>query len=251
MTDFSYQLYSSRNFPPLTDTLRMVAALGYSQVEGYSGLFADPAAVQELRTAMTANALTMPTAHFGLDLVADSPDRALDIARTLGISTIFVPAVPQERRSNDAAGWVALGQDLATAAAPFWEAGLQFGWHNHAYEFADLGGNDLPLDLILQGDARLALELDLAWVQVGGQDPLHWIAKYADRITAAHIKDIAPKGEALDEDGWADVGHGVMDWPVLMAALRRTGCSHFVMEHDNPNDHQRFARRSIATVQKL
>ena len=34
MTDFSYQLYSSRNFPPLADTLRMVAEVGYTQVEG-------------------------------------------------------------------------------------------------------------------------------------------------------------------------------------------------------------------------
>ena len=31
MTDFSYQLYSSRNFPPLADTLKMLARLGYSR----------------------------------------------------------------------------------------------------------------------------------------------------------------------------------------------------------------------------
>ncbi len=74
--------------------------------------------------------------------------------------------------------------------------GLTFGWHNHDFEFADLGGEEKPLDLILQGSDDLALELDVAWVQVGGEDPITWIEKYADRIVATHIKDIAPKGEA-------------------------------------------------------
>ena len=41
MTAFSYQLYSSRNFPPLSRTLSMLADLGYEQVEGYGGLFDD------------------------------------------------------------------------------------------------------------------------------------------------------------------------------------------------------------------
>ncbi len=65
------------------------------------------------------------------------------------------------------------------------------------------------------------------------------------------MKDIARKGEGLDEDGWADVGHGVMDWARLMAALRQTRALTFVMEHDNPNDLKRFATRSFASVSKL
>jgi len=35
---FSYQLYSSRNAPPLIETLRMLKAAGYSEVEGYGGV---------------------------------------------------------------------------------------------------------------------------------------------------------------------------------------------------------------------
>ena len=41
MTDFSFQLYSARNFPPLADTLRMLKAAGYTAVEGYGALYAD------------------------------------------------------------------------------------------------------------------------------------------------------------------------------------------------------------------
>ena len=64
-------------------------------------------------------------------------------------------------------------------------------------------------------------------------------------MTAVHVKDIAPDGQNVDEDGWADVGHGTVNWAGLMVALRGTKCSNFVMEHDNPSDHARFATRSI------
>ena len=38
-------------------------------------------------------------------------------------------------------------------------------------------------------------------------------------ITSVHVKDIA-RGRELDEDGWADVGHGTVDWKGLIAALQ-------------------------------
>ena len=91
----------------------------------------------------------------------------------------------------------------------------------------------------------------MAWVQVGGQDPLKWISKYGNRIVAAHIKDIAPKGECADEDGWADVGTGIMNWPEIMTDLRAARTKYYVMEHDNPNDAQRFAERSIKAAKSL
>jgi sugar phosphate isomerase/epimerase len=251
MTEFSYQLYSSRNFPPLSETLKMLGSLGYTQVEGYGGLFADLDAVGELKADLAGNGLSMPTGHFGLDMVQNQPDRVLDIAGALGIEAVFVPAVPAEERTKDAAGWRALGEQLAAAAEPYRKAGLIFGWHNHAFEFVETETGEMPLDLIMVGDPKLALEFDVAWAVKGGQDPIAWIEKYSKRLAAAHIKDIAPEGECADEDGWADVGHGVMDWTGIMAALRDTTARWFVMEHDNPNDHARFARRSIETARTL
>ncbi len=251
MTDFSYQLYSSRNFGPLPKTLRMLGELGYSQVEGYGELFADPKRVDTLRANLEDTGLVMPTGHFGLEMVRDRPRDVLEIGRAFGMKAIFVPAIGPEERRKDANGWAAFGRDLAEIGKPYRDAGLTFGWHNHDFEFADLGGADKPLDLILQGADDLALELDVAWVQVGGEDPMQWIEKYADRIIAAHIKDIAAKGEAEDEDGWADVGHGIMDWAAIMGALEQTGAQFFVIEHDNPKDDRRFARRSIEAAREF
>ena len=251
MTDFSYQLYSSRKFPPLSDTLKMVGAAGYAQVEGYDGLFASLSELDALKRDLADNNLHMATGHFGLDMVRAERQRVLAICQALEIQTVFVPLVDPDQRRQDAAGWVALGQTLAEAGKPYWDAGLNFGWHNHDFEFADIGSDEKPLDLILQGSSDLVWEIDVAWVQIAGQDPLAWINKYHNRIVAAHIKDIAPKGECTDEDGWADFGHGIMDWPAIMGARRAADTKYYVIEHDNPNDAQRFAERSIKAAKSL
>ena len=36
-----------------------------------------------------------------------------------------------------------------------------------------------------------------------------------------------------------------------MTALKSTGCKYYVMEHDNPKDAERFARRSIEAAEQL
>ncbi len=53
----------------------------------------------------------------------------------------------------------------------------------------------IPQDRIFEGGPGLEWEMDVAWVIRGGADPLAWIETYKDRITAAHVKDIAPAGE--------------------------------------------------------
>jgi sugar phosphate isomerase/epimerase len=248
---FSYQLYSSRNFPPLSATLQMVARDGYDGVEGYGALYADAGLVTELAEALKATGLTMPTGHFSLQMIEDTPDRVIEIARALGITHVYCPHIVADQRPTDGAGWTAFGARLQKAGAPIKAAGLGFGWHNHDFEFVPTADGVIPMTAILAGGPDLEWEMDVAWVVRGGADPLAWIAANAGRITAAHVKDIAPKGENLNEDGWADVGHGTVDWPAIMAALRGVGVTQFVMEHDNPSDHARLSARSIAAAKAL
>ncbi|MEM7301722.1 MAG: sugar phosphate isomerase/epimerase [Pseudomonadota bacterium] len=248
MTAYSYQLYSSREFPPLPETLSMLADLGYQQVEGFGGLYDDPKA---LRAALDAAGLAMPTGHFGLDMLENDPDRVLEIASTTGMEAIYCPHIGPELRPDNGPGWREFGERVQAAGAPVRDAGLIYGWHNHDFEFGVQSDGSTPMGEILAGGPDLSWEVDIAWIVRGGGDPLSWMSDHADRISAIHIKDIAPAGECADEDGWADVGHGTMGWPTLLNAARNTACKWFVMEHDKPNDHARFAKRSIATTNQI
>ncbi|WGW05568.1 sugar phosphate isomerase/epimerase family protein [Tropicibacter oceani] len=238
----SFQLYSARDAGPWAETLTMLSGLGYTQVEGFGGVYDDPAA---FRALLDANGLTMPSGHFfPVGNFEGGLDKTLTTAKALGMNRVFCPAPEDDLRGDtpDLAAWKALAHRLEEAAKKVRDAGLAFGWHNHHWEFM---GNSPAMEVILQEAPSIDWEMDVAWVVRGGGNPLDWIEKYKDRITTAHVKDIAPAGDCADEDGWADVGQGTMDWAGIMSALRGAGVDLFVMEHDKPSDATRFARRSI------
>lgn len=243
--DFSFQLYSARNFPPLDNVLGRLAELGYKQVEGFGGLYAD---APGLAASLQKHRLTMPTGHFGLGQLKDT-DTALKTAETLGMKFLYCPAIPKEERGQEEGKWVELGETLAKLGEAFRKRGFGFGWHNHDFEFKALPNGKLPMDILLDTAPNNEWEMDVAWVVKGGHDPIEWMKKHGKRINAVHVKDIAPAGEATNEDGWADVGHGTMDWQSLATAIKaHTNARYWVMEHDNPSDVDRFASRSFAAV---
>lgn len=243
--EFSYQLYSSRNFPPVDEALGRVAKIGYKQVEGFGGLYEDAAG---LAASLSKYGLTMPTGHFGLAQLKDTSS-ALKTAETLGMKVLYCPAIPKEERSQGDAKWVELAETLAQLGETFRKNGFGFGWHNHDFEFKATDSGKLPMDILLQTAPNNDWEMDVAWVVRGGHDPIEWLKKYGPRINAVHVKDIAPAGQNTDEDGWADVGQGTIDWQALQVAIKtHTNARYWVMEHDNPSDDKRFAERSFAAV---
>lgn len=152
--------------------------------------------------------------------------------------------MPHER-PKDLAGWQAFAKELSSYQDMCAKAGFSFAWHNHDFEFQALKDGTVPMTVILEEAPDVNWEIDPAWMVRAGADPLTWIKKSAKRIHAVHVKDIAAEGESEDEDGWADVGHGTMDWSKLMPALAKTSASFYAMEHDAPSDLKRFATRSI------
>ena len=245
--DFSYQLYSARNEASLDDTLKTLAGLGYTQVEGWGGQFADPAA---LAASLKNAGLAMPTAHMGYGQLEDT-DAALRIVDAVGIQTVYCPAPPSDAFRTGTGNWQEFADGLARIAAAFKAAGKGFGYHNHHWEFAKDANGQTPMELILDASPDTQWEMDLAWVVRANEDPLFWLDKLGNRITAVHVKDIAPAGEKADEDGWADVGDGVLNWDDLITKVQsKTKAEYFVAEHDKPSDAVRFATRSIAAAKK-
>ena len=245
LSRLSFQLYSARNFPPLASQLATLHDLGYQNVEPFGGLYGD---IVGFSTELKAHNLAAPTGHFGIDQLEDGFASALNVAQTLKMSVVICPYLVVEHRPNDAAGWKAFGARLSAVRQKLARHDIGFGWHNHDFEVMPLADGTMPLDHILGADQDLKWEADIGWIARAGQDPVHWLQKYSGRVAALHVKDIAPKAEPVVEDGWADVGHGTLNWAQIIPAGLKAGAQNLVVEHDNPADFHRFASRSIATV---
>jgi sugar phosphate isomerase/epimerase len=243
---WSFQLYSARNFQPWDKVLQTLGMVGYKEVEGFGGVYDDPVG---FRMELDKNGLVMTSGHFSIDLLESDFDAAARIAETLGVKLIACPFIMPDQRPSDAAGWRAFGERLGKVGEKAKRAGFEFAWHNHDFEFKPLADGSVPQKHIFDAAPDLGWEIDVAWVIRGGADPLKWIADYGPRINAVHVKDIAPAGQNADEDGWADVGHGTVDWRGLIKTLKeKSKAVTYVLEHDKPSDYARFARRSFETV---
>lgn len=243
----SFQLYSSREFPPFDAQFAALAGLGYTNVEVFGPLYADP---KSLRASLDTNGLTALSGHFDMSLLLSDPDKVIEIAKIVGIEIIVAPWIDVADRPTDAAGWKALGARLAKLQKTFAAAGLGFAWHNHDFEFRQLPDGSFPIDHILGGNS-VDLEIDVAWIVRAGVEPGPWIEKFSDRIAVVHVKDVAAEGQNAEQDGWADLGQGIVDWRGLWPAIKQSGTRLAILEHDRPGDWLRFARNSGAAYRAL
>jgi sugar phosphate isomerase/epimerase len=241
----SIQLYTMRSLGDLDRVLDAVADAGYRHVETVGSHLDDAATT---RAKLDARGLDVPSGHVSLAALRERLHAVVDACRTLDCAELFMPAVPPDQRDMAAAGWRALGQELGEMAERLQGQGIRLGYHNHHWELKPKEGGKTALELIFEaaGGSPLTWQADVAWLVRGGVEPKAWLERYRSRLTSAHVKDIAPAGQNEDEDGWADVGAGVLDWPDLWQACRRAGAKWMVVEHDKPKDPARTARASFA-----
>jgi sugar phosphate isomerase/epimerase len=244
--EISFQLYSSRNFPPIEAQLSALSRIGFRNVEPFGGLYGD---VDGLKAKLDAAQMKAPSGHFGLSELENDFAASVSIARKLGISLVVCPWINPDERPRDGAGWTAVGKRLGRIGRAVKAEGLRFAWHNHDFEFEPLPGGSLPIERVMD-DPAVGIELDIAWLVRGRADPATWIRKLAGRIAACHVKDIAVQGQKIDEDGWADVGQGTIDWKTLWPMVVKAGARLMIAEHDRPRDFERFARTSLAAMKQ-
>lgn len=238
------QLYTVRELmkQDFRGTLTRIAALGYREVE-FSGYFGQ--SPKTIRTLLDDLGLAAPSAHAGDALLGPDATRAIDDALTVGHRYLVVAWVaPEQWRDLD--GWKRRAQAFNRAGELCRRAGLQFCYHNHHFEFAQIQGQR-PYDLLLADcDAQLVqMELDLCWAAAARQDALQLLRDHPGRFPLVHLKQLRalPRldgGDVLslrmEEAGelMTEVGPGVVDFKRLLADPASRGIRHFFVEHDQP-----------------
>jgi sugar phosphate isomerase/epimerase len=222
------QLYTVRDKmkEDFEGTLARVAEIGYKEVE-FAGYFNHSPA--DVRAILDRHGLSAPSTHVG-DISPDAWKASLDAAHAIGHEYIVVPWIPEERRKT-LDDWRKVAADFNRAAQAAHDAGIQFAYHNHDFEFPKLAGQ-VPYDVLLQNtDPRLVqLEIDLYWITKAGQDPLAYFGRWPGRIPLVHVKDSA----GPPEHKMVDVGQGKIDWKRIFAKQDQAGIKHAFVEHDQP-----------------
>jgi len=243
----SYQLYSSRNFPPLPDQFPILKSMGYDAIEPWLPAYeADP---KLFRRQLDDAGLICLGFHMPLVGLINEPEKYFDIAETLGSGLLIPPYVKPEDRGDTIDYWKSLGASLAEGAYKASARGLRVAWHNHDFEYALLQDGSRPIDHILGHDPIVKFEIDCGWVARAGGDPAAELERFASQIVAIQVKDVAPVGTEI-EDGWAATGDGIIDWQGLVPLMQATNADHLVVEHDNPADWKRIADRSIEYIRR-
>lgn len=245
----SVQLYTLRDqlAADFEGTLRALADIGYTRVE-HAGFTGGRTAAQ-FKAALDAVGLRSTSGHVGIPQPFDAAtwQRALADSRVLGSRYIVHPffGVGANGIIRDSATWRAFARDLNKAGALARKAGLDFGYHNHHFEFFRLdGGTRTAYDIITEEtDPDLVhLEMDLFWVTRGANDPVDLIRANRGRIRQFHVKDMNDAGS------FEDAGQGVINFARIFEHGREAGIDEFIIERDDAGTAPRVPADAITTA---
>ncbi len=230
------QLYTIRDLvrADMAGALAAVSEIGFKEVE-FAGYFDhDP---KDIRSWLEAAGLTAPAAHVSLD--PEHIGAQLEIASVLGHSYLVIPWIPPEKRQT-LDDYHRVAEEFSEIALKVFEAGFQFAYHNHDFEFEPIDGQ-VPFDILLDyTDPELVqIELDLFWIAHGGGDPLDYFARYPGRYPMVHVKDRMPDGTMVD------VGQGAVDFQAILGQSIEAGIKHYFVEHDQPEEPLESIRQSF------
>jgi len=246
----SLQLFSMRGLGSLDAQLSAAARAGFRSVEPLESHLRDQ---DELKQGLIRHGLSAPTAHVTLDTLRREAGPILTACEVCGIGELFVPHPAPPASQETARAWQRLGRELGALAERFKRDHIALGYHNKMAGFTRLLGGRYGFELMFDTakGSPLTWQADIAWLSRAGVVPEEWLHRYAPILASAHVKDQAPEGARKDEDGWSDVGSGILVWPLLWRAALLNGARTLVVEHDNPRQPTEFATRSFAYLSRF
>ena len=252
------QLYTVRDLmqKDFEGTIAKVAQIGYKEVE-FAGYFGRTP--QQVRDVVEKNGLSAPSTHVQYDELDDKFPSVIEASKTIGLEYIICPWIPEELRKNPDI-WKQAAEKFNRCGEATKKAGMQFGYHNHWFEFLPTNGV-LPYDELLKMCDKdlVKMEMDLCWITTAGADPLKYFNEYPGRFPLVHVKDVkklphVTQGGAQnfgDTVDLTEVGSGIIDWKRIFAQSEKAGIKHYIVEHDHPKQPLESIKTSYEYLSKL
>ncbi len=246
------QVYSVRDDAEkdLYGTLKQIKEMGYDGVE-FAGLYGKKP--EEVKAICEELGLVALSAHVAMTEMLADPVGVLTDYKTIGCDYIAIPYLTEEYRPGQEkfAEVIEAAKVIGKAGK---EIGIQLLYHNHDFEFVKVDG-EYALDVLYASvdEDYLKTELDMCWVNVGGEVPAEYLRKYTGRAPVVHLKDFVMPGKKpakmydligiddnteVNEDEkfeFRPVGYGCQDFPSILDAAADAGAKWVVVEQDMPS----------------
>ncbi|HVW07644.1 MAG TPA: sugar phosphate isomerase/epimerase [Bryobacteraceae bacterium] len=253
------QLYTVRNIlmKEPDRVFKTLADIGYTEVEG------NRADLVQLISKVREYGLKPTSCHIETPLVIGkwesypdlkpmTLDEAIDSAKKVGVEYFTMAYISPGARGDNDDFYRRTADQMNMAGQKCKKAGLQFAYHNHAYEFGGEPGKR-PIDIFSERlDGNLVkFELDVFWLSIAGQDPLEALKKWKGRVALLHLKDKAKDAphqfsENVPPGTFKEVGSGVIDFPAILKAAPAAGVKQYIVEQDQtPGDPLVSLRKSF------
>jgi sugar phosphate isomerase/epimerase len=244
------QLYAVRDnmFKDPLGTLKALSKMGYQYIEhanyvnrklyGYTPI--------EFKKILDDLGMKMPSGHTSLNAshwnnqkkaFTDAWKYTIDDAVTLGQDYVISPWIDEKVRTSYDALMHQLEQFNLSGELCL-DSGMQFGYHNHNFEFIEKVNGQLIYDIILkETDPELVIhQLDFGNMFGIGARGMDWIKKYPGRFVSVHVKDEikVPIGEMNDQHDSTILGNGLVD-PKAVCLLAKAigGTKQFIIEQES------------------
>lgn len=241
----------------VVNTMKAVAAAGYSQVELYNYPNSN-----DMFAAAKDNGLAVNSCHFDTSTVIGETDETfprfqeiLEKANKDKVSHLIIPYVRDEFR-KDLDAYKALAETFNKAAALAKSANVQLAYHNHSFEFKPLENGKSGFDIFTESFSDdMMFELDVFWVKIAGVEPAELIEELAGRVSQLHLKDLKdginiPNFGGASDDAFQEIGNGIIPMEPIMAAAKKAGVAHCHVEQDRSPHPVKSIEESMRNLQK-
>jgi len=218
----SVQLYTVRDQikTDIPGTLKRVRDIGFNYVE--TAFWPDGVSVQQAASYLKDAGLSVSSSHIEIP-IGDHKKIFLETAAAYNCKRMIWHGWPEDKRYSSVDGTMELISIYNQAAAFAKSNGLQFGLHNHWWEYRNKVGGRFVYELLLENlDKDIFFEVDTYWVKVAGQDPAAIVKRLGDRAQLMHIKDGPAKwDDNLPKDvpePMTAVGKGTQNFPDIVKA---------------------------------
>lgn len=228
------QLYSVRDCCANAEGIK--AAFAELKKQGYTSVQVSgfPYDAEVVKAEADKNGLHIGLTHTSIPEIINETDEVIKKHKIMGADMVGIGGGHQYRDENGIVDVDKMVAELSSAIKKIYDAGLTFGYHNHAFEFFGEVGKRTIDEIYEKTDWKIIL--DTGWADLANSaDIKEDIERFADRLVYVHLKDFKKKievdGKIVDQITPLYSGDTPIDY--IIEALNKTDTLVAYVEQDN------------------